>query len=242
MLQARGYQVDVVGNGKEVLDALERAPYDLILMDCQMPEMDGFEATAQIRRREGAARHTPIIALTAHALRGEREKCIAAGMDDYLAKPITPDALYVTLRRWLPKTSAPTPEPPAPPVEPPSEAAEPILDATVLENFRQLQEPGEPDVVAQLIDLFLRELPDKLAAAQDALTNRDAARLAKAAHTLKGSSANIGARRAARVCLELEQLAKANRLDDAEQTFARLQQEYAYVRDALQRVRAENRE
>ncbi len=243
MLQARGYQVDVVGNGKEALDALERAPYDLVLMDCQMPEMDGLEATAQIRRREGAARHMPIIALTAHALRGEREKCIAAGMDDYLAKPITPDALYATLRHWLPKTSESAPESPAPPVEAsPAEAEEPILDATVLENFRQLQEPGEPDVVAQLIDLFLRELPDKLAAAQDALTNRDAARLAKAAHTLKGSSANIGARRAARVCLELEQLAKANRLDDAEQTFARLQQEYAYVRDALQRVRAENRE
>lgn len=242
MLQARGYTVDIAANGKEAVDALTRAPYDLVLMDCQMPELDGFEATAQIRQREGAARHTPIIALTAHALRGEREKCIAAGMDDYLAKPITPDALYATLRRWLPKTHAPAPKPPVSSIETPAAEEAPTLDPTVLDGLRQLQEPGEADIVAQLIDLFLAELPAKLAAAQDALAKRDAGRLGKAAHTLKGSSANIGARRAAQICLKMEQFVKASQLDAAAETLTRLEQEFARVRDALQRVRAEKRE
>lgn len=237
MLQARGYTVDVAANGQEVMDALARAPYDIVLMDCQMPEVDGFEATARIRQREGTARHTPIIALTAHATRGEREKCIAAGMDDYLSKPITPDALYTTLRRWLPKTSAPAPEPlDVPPALPESD---PLLDWTVLENFRQLQEPGAPDIVAQLMDLFLQELPDKLAALDTALQSRDAARVGRAAHTLKGSSANIGARRVAKVCLEIEQCSQAGDLDAARAWMPRLERELADTRDALTRAQSE---
>jgi CheY-like chemotaxis protein len=248
MLQAHGYHVDVVGNGGEACDALARMAYDLVLMDCQMPEVDGFEATARIRQREGSARHTPIIALTAHALRGERDKCIAAGMDDYLAKPITPDVLYATMRRWLPRSTAPA-EPvadaiplqvttPAPQtVEPPTPEEEPIVNPRVLENLRQLQEPGEPDIIAQLIDLFLSELPTKLAAVQQAIEHRDATRLTKAAHTLKGSSANMGAQRAARVCLELEQLGKAGDLTGAVDLFARLEKELESAREALAQVR-----
>ena len=248
MLQARGYQVDVAGNGGEALEALARTAYDLVLMDCQMPEMDGFEATTAIRQREGSTRHTPIIALTAHALRGERDKCIAAGMDDYLAKPITPDVLYATLRRWLPGATAraepmpvaiplnvTAPVPPA--VVPPTAEEEPILDSAVLENFRELQEPGAPDIIAQLIDLFLGELPQKLAAVHQAIEFRDAARLAKAAHTLKGSSANVGAPRAARVCLELERLGKVGTLTGAADLGARLEEELVRVRAALLAVR-----
>ena len=248
MLQARGYQVEIVSNGSAAVDALARAAHDIVLMDCQMPEMDGFEATTAIRQREGSTRHTPIIALTAHALRGERDKCIAAGMDDYLAKPITPDVLYATLRRWLPGSTAraepmpvaiplnvTAPVPPA--VVPPTAEEEPILDSAVLDNFRELQEPGAPDIIAQLIDLFLGELPQKLAAVHQAIEFRDAARLAKAAHTLKGSSANVGARRAARVCLELENLGKAGTLTGAVDWGARLEEELARVHAALLTVR-----
>lgn len=233
MLQAHGYQVDVANNGREALEALERVPYDVVLMDCQMPEMDGFEATAQIRAREGATRHTPIIALTAHALRGEREKCIAAGMDDYLAKPLTPDALYSTLRRWVPAARPLASETRAAPEGAPMDETEPILNQHVLENFRQLQAPDEPDLVQQLIDLYLADTPERLNALHQALAQGDATRVAQAAHSLKGSSANIGAQRVARVCLELERCGKANDLSAAAEWLPKLEQEIEQARRAL---------
>ncbi len=241
MLEARGYLVDVVGNGREAVDALARAPYAVVLMDCQMPEMDGFEATAEVRRREGSMQHTPVIALTAHALRGEREKCIAAGMDDYVAKPINPDTLYATLRRWTLKISAlPTAAGEAAigaPIEPeltPLESdAEATLDQTVFFNLRKLQQPGTPDIVGTLIDLFLDETPAKLGIVRESVEQGDAPKLTKITHSLKGSSASIGARRMAQVCAELEVLGKSGDLTATPELRLRLDAEFERARPML---------
>ena len=134
MLERLGCYVDVVGNGHEVLEALEHMSYTMVLMDVQMPEMDGYEATAEIRRRESPSRHTPIVAMTANALKGDRERALAAGMDDYLSKPIRMADLDVLVRTWAP-TSPATPT---------------IVDAEVDSWLAEIYLREEPAIQAEL--------------------------------------------------------------------------------------------
>src|SRR5205085_7426240 len=159
MLEKRGYGVEAVANGREAVDALAQIPYDLVLMDCQMPQMDGYAATTEIRRREreqgAAARRTPIVAMTAHALEGDAEKCLAAGMDDYSPKPVTVQRLEAVLTHWCPQTGPGAPD----------EA----VDARALAALRDLHGEGRPDLLAELIAIYLRDTTPRLAALHEAV-------------------------------------------------------------------------
>ena len=230
-LQRDGYRADIAVNGREAVEAAARTAYDIVLMDCQMPEMDGYEATREIRAREGAGRHTIIIAMTAYAQEGDRERCLAAGMDDYISKPIRHEALIATLARWLPNI------PPRDRGEP-AEAAPPVdqqgpLDARVWQTLRLLQSSAEPDFIARLIDLFLADTAKQLAAIDAALSQNDAQKLAHAAHALKGSSGNVGATGMVEICQAIETLGRAGSVAAAALVL-QLRAEFDHVRRALE--------
>ena len=238
-LQKLGYTADAVANGREVLEALEKVPYDIIFMDCQMPEMDGYEATAEIRQREGSSKHTTIIAMTAHVLEGAREKCLAAGMDDYVAKPVKPEALEVVLERWT--------RPPVQPLESTGSEAyagttiEDIMDATVLARFREDQDESKPDVVIELIDLFVRETLTSLPTLHEAVAEGNAQALHREAHNLKGSCAILGLRQMAAISEELEQMGRSGSIAGAEALLVQLEPQFERVRQALESERGRNK-
>jgi signal transduction histidine kinase/ligand-binding sensor domain-containing protein/CheY-like chemotaxis protein len=196
MLEQMGYSADVAANGREVLDALRRQRYDLILMDVQMPDVDGLEAARRIAEEWPDAERPRIIAMTANALRGDREACLAAGMDDYLSKPFH----FSDLRDAILRTGRPAPLPAVepPPPEPPS------LDPASLDRLCALEAATGREIVRLCVDSFLTETPRRLAEMRQALASGDGAALAFAAHSLKGSSAQLGALRLAGLCRDLE--------------------------------------
>jgi signal transduction histidine kinase/CheY-like chemotaxis protein/HPt (histidine-containing phosphotransfer) domain-containing protein len=209
MLEKLGYRADVAGNGLEAVEAVGRIPYAAVLMDCHMPEMDGYEATAEIRRREreGDARRTPVIAMTAGAMDDDRERCRAAGMDDFVAKPVVLEVLGAALARWVPRVPGPSDEPAqgSPGADGPVEAIPldgPSLDRDRLDTLLGLG--GGREGLAQIVDLFLREVPGRLAALTEAIGAGNAPALEFAAHKLKGGSAMLGAIRLAQLCDQLE--------------------------------------
>jgi CheY-like chemotaxis protein/HPt (histidine-containing phosphotransfer) domain-containing protein len=236
MLTKLGCKVTLAADGREAVDMVQRLPQNMVFMDCMMPEMDGYEATAAIRGLAGPVARTPIIAMTANAMQGDRERCLAAGMDDYLSKPVQLDQLRAALVRW---TNA-APAPAAVPAPHPTEVATglPPVDPAVLEGFRQLQEPGEPDVVVEFIDLFLDDLPDRLTAIRGAIASEAAEALRATAHALKGSAAYMGAKTLSGICKSVEDAARAGDLTTASRETARLLEEAVAVESHLQAQRA----
>jgi TMAO reductase system sensor TorS len=244
MLDNLGYRTESANNGMLALEAVSEANYAAVLMDCQMPVMDGLTATAEIRRREaktGAAR-LAIIALTANAMEGNRERCLVAGMDDFLTKPFTQLELEAMLKKWVPAVqSAPlrvaAPPPPArPPTARPAEASlSPLLDAGVLRDIAAL---GRPALLSSLIDLYMQHSPALVGAIEAAARNRQQTELAEAIHTLKSSTANLGGARLAALLKECEAMASGGRVEEAALRLQRIRAEYRDFCDALGREKS----
>jgi signal transduction histidine kinase/CheY-like chemotaxis protein len=241
MLEALGLSVIVAADGQEAVEKVPSEPVDVILMDCQMPGMDGFQATAAIRSMEveSDVTPTPIIAVTANALKGDRERCLAAGMDDYLTKPYTSEQLHAVLSLFLrPAAIAPSADAPAQAdvgdsagESPKSESP---VDSNVLDGLSSLQKPGAPNIVKKVIDLYLessRVLKDRL---RDAVESANAALLREVAHALKSSSANVGAIGLADLCKHLEMMGREDNLSDAPIVHGRFEKEYERVVAALE--------
>ena len=209
MLEKMGHRVDVVGNGLEAVQAARDLPYDVILMDCQMPEMDGYQAVAEIRKIEGTTRHTPIIAMTANAMAGDRERCLAAGMDDYVAKPVRSAELIAALDRWLSAMEdadeAPLPAA-ASQAAPEAVVADEGIDDSILAEIAEFSGEGGAALVQELVRLFFGESATRMEAMREGVTQADPGLLARAAHAMKGGGGNLGAVRLAGYCEQLERL------------------------------------
>ena len=253
MLRSLGSSYDIVPNGQEALLAVQRGGYDLVLMDCQMPVMDGYAASRAIRAWESALptpQRIPIVALTANALMGDAEVCLAAGMDDHLAKPYSRKQLGAVMVRWLPaalvdRRSQPAPAlpealaahasaaPPATDTDLRGQPAAMVLDAKALANIRALDEDGQTAVLDEVIGMYLDEAPLHLASLKTALSAGDAATLGRVAHAFKSSSLNVGASHLGELCRQLERQCKTQDLQGSDQLVTAIEQHFNTCRPLL---------
>lgn len=223
ILERRGHHVTVANNGEEALEAYADQEFDAILMDVQMPLMDGFEATANIRSKEQeSGRHTPIIAMTAHAMKGDRERCIEAGMDDYVSKPIRANELFATLEGLV--------------------SHETTTDRqggnARMKNVLEMDEllahvDGDRSLLREIAELFVSDCPSMMSRLQDAIACGDANKIERAAHSLKGSIGSFAAKPAFSVALKLEQMGKSGELREAPDVYAALECEVEELKNTL---------
>jgi two-component system sensor histidine kinase/response regulator len=224
-----GYRADVVENGVEALEALSKIPYDIVLMDCQMPQMDGYEATKEIRRREGTNKHTVIIAMTANALEGESEKCLASGMDDYISKPVNVEELQRLLERWQPSAQnlenfADTNQ------NSPVDSISPPVDMEQLQDATS----GDEDLMRELIELYLQQMSEGLEKLRSSAKAGAPDEIKRLAHTLVGGSAACGMAAVVPLLRELENTDYADLSFDALPVIIQLEEQFERIRAFLQ--------
>ena len=227
MLMKQGHRVHVVANGREAIDAMAANRYAAVFMDCQMPVMDGYEATRAIRTVEGRDRHTPIIAMTAGAMVGDRDRCVAAGMDDFIAKPLRLPELLAMLTRWTNGRTG------SGAVERPQVEVAGVLDQNVVTDLLELSQNGDRSQLVRLIETFVTDSLGRIEALNRGIAAADGPLIAGICHSLKGSSANLGATNVAKLCAELEQSAANNELTNAVDLLRQLEAAFDLVRPAL---------
>jgi CheY-like chemotaxis protein/HPt (histidine-containing phosphotransfer) domain-containing protein len=236
ILQQFGYKADTATNGREAVAVMERQPYDMVFMDVQMPEMDGLECARQICNRWTRDKRPVVIAMTGNALMGDREKCLAAGMDDYISKPVRIAELQASLERWGPTKSRKFDtsllrrgsE---------SSASTEVLDESILAELRDIPPSDGVSMLRELIDLFLESAPARLAQIEQFC--HDAPKLAFHAHALKSMSLNLGCKRIVAFSQHLEELGRSGQVQDAlplvrelELAFSQTKAELLALRDA----------
>jgi CheY-like chemotaxis protein len=226
ILKVAGYSCDIVDNGREAVEAVRIRSYDLVFMDCQMPEMDGYEAARRIREHEsGAGRRIPILALTANAMTGDREECLTAGMDDYLCKPLDPDQMISMITKWCQPSSSS--EEPRPKQDEQDEETMPLFDEEdLLNRFR-----GNTQFVEKLIDKFLVQLDGDVRRLSDALSGEDFTEVKNVVHRIKGASANLSMRSLQAIAACIEEGALAGDLILATNGFQKLSAEIKRIRE-----------
>ncbi|MBI4752333.1 MAG: PAS domain S-box protein [Acidobacteria bacterium] len=241
MIERLGYEVDVTSNGYEALEALEKRSYAMVFMDCHMPGLDGFAATVEIRRREALQNRLtfgttggagpprlPIIAMTANALKGDREQCLVVGMDDYISKPIKISTLSEIIERWI--KVAHTQINPLPLEDMPTDPPRPDpIDPEILAGWRELRIEGAPDPLEEIFMLFLSGIAERFLKIEHAIAHRDYQGVRELAHSLKGSSSTFGAMRLAELCTTLEALAKAGDLSHSTSLLGQIKEEFERV-------------
>jgi len=244
LLELLGCHADSAEDGRQAFEVSATGAYDLIFMDCQMPVMDGFTAIARIREREHQthAARLPIIALTANAMDGDRDRCLASGMDDYLSKPFSQDQMRDILRHWLSRTgtspsqrdagsasSEAAPKSSTPRFETKQIESTGVVDYNAWDPIRMLKRPGHPDPLGKLLARYMedsRKLVDQL---RQAVASNDPATLHTVAHRLKSSSATLGAMTVAAHCKELEALGRSHRIEGASDHFRHLERDFEAV-------------
>jgi signal transduction histidine kinase/two-component SAPR family response regulator/HPt (histidine-containing phosphotransfer) domain-containing protein len=240
MLQNLGCTVDVSASGNDAVAKVVARGYDVVFMDCEMPDMDGYAATAEIRRRQDGHQHVPIIAMTAKAIRGDRERCLAAGMDDYVPKPVRIEDLHAILAQWVPNCAS-RPVSSGETGANSSAEAKPsclALDPAMTDRLRKLAMATDPAILNDIYTAFLTSSADYISAMHRAIESSDAASLISAAHALKGASANIGARAVTELAVRLEELARSQSVVGSEELLERLSVEFARAKVEIENLMA----